>query len=57
MKNIILYADDFANDGMGMSFEDLLEMLGIETTVVENGKIVHRELDKIELTVSNVKVE
>ena len=57
MKTVILYADDFANNGLGMSFEDLLENLGIETTVVVDGKIVVREIDKIELTVADAKVE
>jgi hypothetical protein len=48
---ITIYREDMNNRLHGNMFNGLLEDLGINTTVVVNGKAIEREIDEITLSV------
>lgn len=52
MKHVILYKSDFANGDLGMSWEGLLDAVGIETHILVGGRYVDREIEEVELVVS-----
>ncbi len=59
MKTIILYKDDFKHNcfGFGMSWEGLLEDLGIETHEVVAGRRIDKELEEVTITVVKAEAE
>lgn len=54
MKTITLYRQDFYNELHPDIFDSYLELLGIETHVVVDGKRIDREIDEVDLKVSEV---
>ena len=61
MKTLILYRRDFAQAalafGDGLSFNDVLDAVGIDTHTMVAGRAIDNEYDSVEIVVHSAKAE
>ena len=57
MTSVILDKDDFVGGDMGMSFEDMLGCLDVETHVLVAGRYIDKEITRVTLYVTKVEVD
>ena len=57
MSCLVLQRDDFKNNGLGVSFDEVLYQLGIETHAIVAGRAVDREINEVTIWVSRSEAE
>ena len=55
MKTVTIYREDMNNPLHGNLFDSLLEDLGIDPYVTVAGKVVHRGIESVDITVAVAK--
>ena len=50
-KSVILFKDDLANGSLGLSWNGLLETLGVDTHTMVDGKLIDRQIDSVDIIV------
>ena len=53
MKRVVLFKDDLANSELGLSWNGLLETLGVKTHTLVDGKWVERQIDSVDIIVQS----